>query len=254
MYYLKRVIFLGFICTLAACSQSGVGVPGPGGSGDVGGVEAYIMKGRVTNSRGAPLEGVEVFVDNTLAYDSNIIGVSDANGFYRIDLSGVVGSWHGGAYVTPSYEGQVYHFALEADNDNAFAGVDGAVRNFTWKISGPTPDGSGYYGGLVYLYGNYSASDFDMANVELTFTPEGPLVDGSTGQTLVRQPDETLYIHDVPIGRYTVTGRYLDPSGAVRQVLLAPDDGSGNYQASQSAVFLADALEGPMLELNVRVQ
>lgn len=242
---------VGFVLALAACSQPLSG-NAPGEGAPVGAAEPYVMKGRVTDRLGQPLEGVEVFADNTAFYDTNLIGVTDATGAYRIDLGAVAGTWRGGAYVNPRYEGEVYNMRLEADTDAAFAGDAGAVRNFTWQLSGQTPDGDGYYGGTVYLYGDYSASDFDMAAVELTFTPEGPLVDGNPGETLVLRPDPA-YIYDVPIGRYRVSGRYLDPSGAVRPVRLAPDDGSRSFQAVQSAVFTEDALSGPILEFLIQV-
>lgn len=242
---------VSLVLTLAACSQPLSG-GAPGGGAPIGAAEPFVMKGRVTDRLGNPLAGVEVFADNTAFYDTNLVGVTDASGGYRIDLSAVAGTWRGGAYVNPRYEGEVYSMRLEADTDAAFAGDAGAVRNFTWKLSGQTPDGDGYYGGTVYLYGDYSVSSFDMAGIELTFTPEGPLVDGNPGETLVLRPDPA-YIYDVPVGRYSVSGRYLDPSGAVRPVLLAPDDGSGGFQAVQSAVFTEDALEGPTLELIVQV-
>lgn len=245
-------LVLGLFLALTACSEpTNGGLPGGGTPPPVGGVEPYVMKGTVTDRLRNPLAGVEVFADNTLAYDSNLLGVTDASGSYRIDLSGITTTWRGGAYVNPQFEGQVYNLRLEADDENVFAGADGAVRNFTWKLSGRTPEGDGFYGGTVYLYGDYTVSDFDMANVELTFVPEGPLIDGNPGETLVLRPDPG-YIYDVPIGRYTVTGRYLDPSGAVRPVLLAPK--SGAYASTQSAAFVNDAFYGTILEFNVQVQ
>ena len=57
-------LFASLVFTLAACSQTPANIPG--GSGAVGGAEPYVMKGYVTDSRGAPLEGIEDFADNTL--------------------------------------------------------------------------------------------------------------------------------------------------------------------------------------------
>ncbi len=57
----------------------------------------------------------------------------------------------------------------------------------------------------------------------------------------------------MPIGRYTVTGRYLDPSGAVRPVLIAADD-SDAFAASQSLTFSNDSYYGTTMEMTVRVQ
>ena len=257
MTFPAYLLTFSLVC-LTACSQVGTpstpGTPNtPGGSGDPGTVEAYVMKGYVTNAQGAPLEGVEVFADNTLEYNSNILGVTDASGFYRLDLPALATTWNAGAYVRPTFEGQRYEFRLVPDDENAFAGVDGAVRNFIWQLSGPTPDGSGDYGATVYVYGEYASGDFEVDNVELTLAPEGLLIDGSTGQTLTQTPVGGE-INDVPIGRYTVSGRYVDVSGAERTVLLADRNGDGSYQQTQSVAFGNDPYYGLNIELLVQVQ
>lgn len=255
MSHLKYFVTLSLSFVLAACGQTSTpGTPSvPSGPGDVGGVEPYVMKGYVTNGQGAPLEGIEVFADNTLLYDSNILGVTDANGYYRLELPAVATTWNAGAYVRPSFEGQTYEFDLVPDNENVFAGVDGAIRNFTWKVSGTRPDGTSYYGSFVYVYGDYTTANFNVDDVELTLTPEGPLIDGSTGEAVVRQP-EGGQIVDVPIGRYTISGRYVDASGAEREVLLADRDGDGSFQSSLSASFVNDPIYGPNIELFVQLQ
>ncbi|MDQ3492880.1 MAG: hypothetical protein M3452_06420, partial [Chloroflexota bacterium] len=47
----------------------------------------------------------------------------------------------------------------------------------------------------------------------LTLTPDGPLVDGSTGQTITVVGD---LVADVPVGRYSYSARYADPAGPAR--------------------------------------
>jgi hypothetical protein len=215
--------------------------------------EPYIMKGRVTNSAGEPLEGVEVFADNTLLYDSNLVDVTDAEGYYRIDLNGIMpSSWQGAAYVETTYEGNYYMIRLEADNEQAFAGVDGAIRNFTWRVQGEIP-GGGYHGALAYVYTNFTdewPENYDDAFVKLTFTPQGPLIDGSTGETLVLSPDGGE-IRDIPIGRYTVTAQYEEPGQEPRSLRVNLDDLDDVYEASKTFTFYDDALYGPMIELGL---
>ena len=252
MKHIKSLALVLSLCAVAACTQVQPGTPGnpgtnPGGSGNVGGLEANVMKGVVTNSQGAPLGGVEVYADNTLLYDSNLLASTDASGSYRIDLSSLNTTWHAGASLQTTFEGQNYEIFLAPDDDSQFATATGAVRNFTWKVSGEKPSG-GTYGSVVYVYGDYSV-DFSLDDVELTLTPEGPLIDGSTGQTLVAE-NVGGQIDDVPIGRYTVTGRYLEPSGAVRPLLIAPK-GSNDFAASQSLTFTNTSYYGPMLEMTV---
>ncbi len=257
MKHIKSLVLVLSLCAVAACNQIKPGTPGnpgsnPGGDpGNVGGLEAGIMKGVVTNSQGAPLEGVEVYADNTLLYDSNLLAATDASGTYRIDLSILNTTWHAGASLQTTFEGETYEISLAPDDDSIFATSTGAIRNFTWKTSGERPEGDSYYGSVVYVYGDYSV-DFSLDNVELTLTPDGPLIDGSTGQTLVVE-SVGGQIDDVPIGRYTVTGRYLDPSGAVRPMLIASEGGS-DFATSKSMTFTNDSYYGTIMEMTVKPQ
>jgi hypothetical protein len=250
----KRLALITLLVAVAACNGVQPGTPGtpvPNSPGEPGGVEAYIMKGQVTDAHGVPLAGVEVFADNTLLYDSNLLASTDANGTYRIDLSAFTTTWHAGATLNATFEGQTYAYSLEPSDDSVFAGVDGAIRNFTWKLTGAQP-GGGYYGSVVYVYGDFATTDFLVDDVELTLTPEGPLIDGSAGQSIVQQPLGGEIV-DVPIGRYTVTGRYLEPSGSVRPLLIASEGGS-DFAASKSVTFSNDGYYGTTMELTVRPQ
>lgn len=213
--------------------------------------EPYIMKGRVTNSAGEPLVGIEVFADNTLLYDSNLVDVTDADGYYRIDLNGFSpSSWQGAAYVEPTFEGEYYMIRLESDNEQAFAGVDGAIRNFTWRVQGEIP-GGGFHGALAFVYTNFEwPENYDDSFVKLTFTPKGPLIDGSTGETLVLSPNGGEII-DIPIGRYTVTGQYEEPGQAPRPLRINLDDLDDVYESSKTFTFYDDALYGPMIEIGL---
>lgn len=176
--------------------------------------EPGVMKGRVLDSAGQPLAGVEVVADNTLFYNTNAIGVSDAKGFYRIDVSRPKGTWNATAQIKRQVSGKPFTFDLHPDNSQVFAGTDGAVRNFTWKLRGKRPDG-GNYGSSVLVYGDLGNSFWlDTTKVELTLEPVGPLADGSQGQPVVAQvvqtPDGDAVV-DIPVARYTISGRYLDP-------------------------------------------
>lgn len=246
MNHLKHLALVGLLSAMAACTQSPAPAV-PGGPGGIGGAEPYIVKGQVTDTQGNPLAGIEVFADNTAGYNTNLYGVSDANGFYRIDLSGIVpSSWRVGAYLEREYNGFTYDFSLHPDNDAVFAGVEGAIRNLQWRLSGETPEG-GYYGGLVYFYTDDS---IDTQYVELTFVPDGPLVDGSAGQSFTATAPDGLSIPDVPLGRYTVTARYTPPSEAPSPLLIRVRD-VGEYQSSTTADFIPDDLYGVLMELEL---
>jgi hypothetical protein len=224
---------------LAACGSAnppaGGQTPPPGGD-----TAAGFLTGTVHDSQGQPLGGVQVFADHTQYYNTNAIGVSDAGGKYRIDVRQPAGSWHATAQLKRSYHGQNYTFDLQPDNDNPFPGSEGATRNFVWKLTGPTPNGEDTYGGIVAVYADYSNYSLDLTQVELTLVPDGPLVDGSEGQTIVRKlvntPDGDA-VPDVPVGRYTVTARYAPAGEAPRPLLIRLRD-QGNYEKGITADFV----------------
>ena len=170
-----------------------------------------VLKGQVKDARGAPLAGAKIFADNTLLYNTNAIGVSDASGKYSIPVGRPTGTWHASAQLERKFNGQKYVFSLHPDTDDVFAGNVGAVRNFIWKLQGERP-GGGYYGGFVVAYGEITNSFYiETDKVELTLEPQGNLVDGSPGKTissLLKRTPEGDAIPDVPVARYKISARY----------------------------------------------
>jgi hypothetical protein len=170
------------------------------------------VTGTVVDAAGRPLAGVEVYADNTLYYNTNAIGYTDAQGRYRIDVRQPIGTWRVGARMRREFNGRTYQFDLHPDVANAFPGVDGAVRNFDWRLIGRTPEGT-WYGVATWVYRNWAPGEYvAVEDVEVTFTPVGPLVDGSTGQVgVVRLRGN--YINNIPLGRYRVTARWAPQDG-----------------------------------------
>lgn len=174
------------------------------------------MVGVVKNSQGKPLAGVRVGADNTELRGTEVWTVTDAKGRYDLDLSGVpvLSSWVPVAHMAVKYNGQQHTLFPEADNPAAFLGRDGAVRNFTLKITGKSP-GGGYYGARFYAHlGLSSAGDMpEFGDVEFTLAPQGPLIDGTTGDTVVLKQEQLPF--EVPQGRYRVTARSLSGKGPI---------------------------------------
>lgn len=203
------------------------------------------MEGRVTDARGVPLAGVQVIADNTIFYNTNAIGVSDAQGRYSLNVASPAGTWVGSARVTRQYNGRRYVLELDPNTVDAFAGNAGAIRDFTWKLSGDRRDGLGTYGMSVIYYfdlfedPHYPGEYLDTRYVELSLRPVGPLIDGSTGQTLVglgqNTPDGPA-IRDVPVGRYAITARYRAPQRPVRPLVLRVRN-AGNFVPELTADF-----------------
>lgn len=192
-------------------------LPGCEGSGgaEAASAEGGYATGKVVDTRGNPIAGAKILLDNTVFYASYINGSTKEDGTYR--LKAQPGAWRAYASFKTTYNGKTYNLELHPDNTDSFDHT-GAVRNFTWKLEGREPENEyGYYGGLVKVFAG--SGFYDMDDVELALAPVGPLIDGSEGKTLVlRQGDhywvQPGYLEDIPIGRYTVTATLKNEDGA----------------------------------------
>ncbi|WP_067179943.1 carboxypeptidase-like regulatory domain-containing protein [Microtetraspora niveoalba] len=190
------------------------------GSGEI---EPGVLKGRVVDAEGGPVAGALIAADNQMVYNSNLIVPTDADGFYRVETPGSF-TFHATGTVTRRLDGREYVMDLEPDDDNPYAGPEGAIRNFTWRLAGTKPGDRGHYGGAVLFYLN--AADpgnpevfLEDEKVTLTLTPQGPLIDGSTGRTITARAERTpdgSGLPSVPIGRYRITASYEDRQLRVR--------------------------------------
>lgn len=170
---------------------------------------AFVASGSVVDTQGKPLPNVEIVVDNQVLSDSYETGTTDDNGRYRIELPSTAATWHVSATHSVEYHGRTYSFPLHPNDDSAFAGNTGGVRNFEWKLSGKRPD-NGFYGAFVVGYTEPGDFSFDVRDVELTLVPDGPLVDGSRGETVsgkfVSTGDGDA-VKDIPLGRYAISAK-----------------------------------------------
>lgn len=188
-------------------------------------VEPGFVYGTVKDMAGKPLAGAVVFIDGV--YDNNMVLTTKADGAYRMRLP--MGAYRVTATLEHEYDGQQFKIDLKPDTTDSFSSDDGAVRNFTWALSGRKvkPD-MGEFGGFIYV--NIGSGEHfveDQHNITYTLTPAGPRIDGSTGDVIVRKggrPRTADYgkINDVPIGRYVITGVYAPP-GMKPQVLKFRD-------------------------------
>ncbi|AHG93436.1 hypothetical protein J421_5901 (plasmid) [Gemmatirosa kalamazoonensis] len=201
-----------------------------------------IVTGTIVDAAGRPLAGVRVVADNTLFYDPNVTGTTDAQGRYKLDLSRIAATWHMTAQVTRTYNGQEYVFDLHPDTDASFSGLDGAVRNFDWRLTGKRPElTDGYYGGTVYAHIDifHWPDGADARDIEFTFTPIGPLVDGSAARPLTLRAPDGSRIADVPVGKYTITAR-LAPQGKTARPLTIRLTTGGSFADAVTAVWPRD--------------
>ncbi|WP_241758547.1 carboxypeptidase-like regulatory domain-containing protein [Pyxidicoccus parkwayensis] len=239
------LLLLGSSLACAGCSSNG-NDKDDSGTSNPGPVETNVVKGKVVDTAGKPLAGAEVVADNQVLYDSNVVGTTGADGTYRLDLGKAAVTWNASARFQRQYNGKTYTFNLHPSNPASFATNEGAVRDFSWKLTGEKPDGGNYGSPVLFnmvAYENPQDPDtaLDSLNVELTLTPSGPLVDGSTGSPVTAHATRDgngTGLHDIAVGRYTITARYA-PSGKAAQPLVVRVNNTGSYASSVTADFAA---------------
>ena len=200
--------------------------------------EAGYVKGRLLSPQGQPIAGAKVYAGHTTYYNTNVVGVTDADGFYKLDIQQPGGTWMVHAEVTRPYNGATYDFYVYADNADPVSGTAGAIRNLNWKLSGAIPGTTnGKYGAKVAYYDN-SSIFIRGEEIEFTLVPQGPLVDGSTGQTITARATGRFAmtgttigsgLDDVPMGRYRITARYVPANGSAPRVLGIRLRDNGTY-------------------------
>ena len=214
-----------------ACSKGDNGNP----EQDNASIEQGIVKGRITDAGGNPIAGAKIVIEHTVYYATYVYAISDSHGYYRAAVPN--GSWQASVQIERSYLNRIYKFDLHPAIAAPFAGTTGAVRNFTWKLSGPKPNG-GYYGSNVAVYSE-PGSSFMMEEVELSLTPDGSLLDGTPGQLikkgLIDIGGGEDGINDVPIGKYIITAR----NKTTNQPLQIRMRNTGNYSSAVTGIFTA---------------
>ncbi|MFC4597405.1 stalk domain-containing protein [Cohnella hongkongensis] len=208
--------------------QIGKGAPAglpQGGSSEQ--VEPYVVKGRVVNPQGEPIQGALITIDNQLLYNSNSQAKTDANGRYRIELTKLAATYMAYAEYSTEYDGATHSVDLAPDDDSPFAGNQGAIRNFTVKLDSSTgTGGSGevlfYMMDLIHPL-NPVLEPPNRDHVTLTLQPEGKMLDGTSGKPIVSKgsPSNNGYgVHNVPIGKYKVSAVYAPPGEEPQQLLI----------------------------------
>jgi hypothetical protein len=192
----------------------------------VGKIGAYDANGRLMDAAGGSVEGKD--------------------GRYEIKVPD--GQYGTEATVTAQWHDRPFTFQLEADDGKQstterveVTSSKGLVRNYVWNLTGPRPgrdqkdEGSGWsaavYGPTLWLdchEGEMRAgqvtdrglyADAKDADVEVTLTPRGKLVDGSEGKVVVarvpvvRSGTYSGGVRDIPLGDYSVTAKLVDKSG-----------------------------------------
>jgi hypothetical protein len=172
-----------------------------------------------------------------------------------------------GARIDIPFNNKQFSFALEpvGDDRSDREAAQGIVQDYVWKLRGLrpgyAPDESNFthwHGGSVNMSFQLYREDLKKAvnkapggtKCVFTLTPKGKLIDGSEGKvlTFTREFDTVLtglknsYLHDVPIGLYTVKGEEISPDGSKKP--LAMEQQYGKYGETADVEFAPGSSAG----------
>jgi hypothetical protein len=203
-----------------------------------------MVRGYVRDSKGKPVKGAVIGVRSTVAggFYSGASGKSDEKGYYEITVPWGAAHFYTASAAVDYGEGRAAMGLHPSDGEvDSFASANGLVENWVLLPYGigdrdgvqDQPHYSGnYYGGSFTLDYNVADSRFpddyslpDGAEIEVTLTPDGPLVDGSAGRPIVirravrEDAPKLCYINNIPVGVYRVSARLLQNGGSAPLLL-----------------------------------
>jgi hypothetical protein len=199
-------------------------------------VKPNYVRGYVKDLKGKPLQGAVIGVRSTSAggFYSGASAKTDAKGYYEVQAPWGAAHFYAAGYTIDWGEGRAALGLHPADGEaSQFATANGLVENWVLVHYGigdrdkasEQPHYSGnYYGGSFTV--SYSVADSrpifandyslpDGSEIELTLTPEGPLLDGSKGRVFVlRRPVTSstaslFYVNNIPLGQYKLQARLI---------------------------------------------
>jgi hypothetical protein len=193
------------------------------------GSDLYSVTGLVTDTQGRPIEGAKVWIQPALT--TGLVETRTGSDGRYLATSLINVPYSAKAWTEVTYNGQRFCLRLgmpSASDYDSFVPEHGIERNFQWQLTGVIEDLSdfdGYFGGQVRIMNTGYYLDAAAA-VEFTFTPTGPLIDGSTGTAFTRTLElapTSSDLFDVPVGPYHVTAVLVGKDGSRKPLPIGPD-------------------------------
>jgi hypothetical protein len=176
----------------------------------LGNAQEGTVRGRATDASGQPIANAVIWINpvvTTGLYET----WTDTNGYYEATGLPPVG-YRVQGWFEKEYRGQRYCLRLGHPSASDYSPInpaEGVTKDLLWQLQGRIYDievysDMGYFGGSVSVMNEYSSPARNLP-LEFTLTPTEPLIDGSTGKTLVLRPNAEGYLMDIPVGVYRVT-------------------------------------------------
>jgi hypothetical protein len=221
----------------------------PGAAPSAGAPEAGVIKGTAVKQDGSPIASFGGHISGVSTKSGGLVtaDIEGSNGKYSTNVG--PGQFGIRAWTDVEYNGRKYRIDLHpVDNQvvlHKHDATNGVVKDFVWKLDGFRPGADersddrnySHYGGSIMLsaeghgatyqqdvMNNYSAKAEPTLPkegvVELTLTPTGPLIDGSTGKPVAVKLDLANWqgymdrvTRGIPIGKYAATAKWTNAKG-----------------------------------------
>ena len=199
------------------------------------------LRGYVKDAQGRPLRGASVMIVPPALFGSAwtsraIKGKTDANGLYEIPVpvggctvycAGYAIDYRGTRLALPLHpvDGELDSIPPDKGDVENFVVLPYGVASKSSVAENPVYSG-GYYGASFTVGYSLTSPGSSYAppgsipegsEVEITLTPDGPLVDGSAGRAFVirRKLEHGAYfqVNNVPIGSYKIAARLRTEKG-----------------------------------------
>ncbi len=199
--------------------------------------QPWTVRGVAVDTQGKPLRGTIVWMLPSVT-DGVVQTTTDAQGRYitprLIDMPYEAYAWQ-----RVPYQGQLFCLRLAAETPQQYAPFSprsGVIRNFRLRLTGTMPDQNrehAYFGAeLRLMNGGWEGTSplTRDAQIEVTLTPDGPLIDGSAGHTILRKVNfEDGFLYDLPVGRYTASAVELHADGSRTRLVM---NAAGSFQST----------------------
>lgn len=191
-----------------------------------------IICGRLVNRQGNPLANAIVQINGvTQAGGANVqyIPPVGQDGTYSEQVA--VGVYQVSAYAQATYQGALWLLPLHPDDNStrSLPSINGIIKNFTWWLTGTIPDEDpsnflSHYGAAINVTASGQTLTQDLpqgSHLRFTLTPQGLLVDGSTGQVItfdrivgVASELDNPFLEDIPLAVYSIAVTGTAPDGS----------------------------------------
>ncbi|MDX1931803.1 MAG: ankyrin repeat domain-containing protein [Capsulimonadales bacterium] len=249
------------------------------------------VRGYVYDRNGRPVVGARIGVRATGVggFYSGVTAKSDARGYYEAEVPWGAAHFYVAGYAVDYGDGRAAVSLKPSDGEaDQFATANGHVENWVLSAFGVADRdgiqdnphlGSNYFGGCIVL--SYYTADGSVLSdpkglpvggeIELTLTPDGPLIDGSRGKTITLRkkigPNSLgqVYINNIPAGPYTLAAKLGGRSLKMKEVGpyagrsfgLDPKEGEGTvrllFRPSSAKADMTTASHGSWDQVSVQV-